>query len=322
MTQLTCPTENEATRQPDRRSLLLNIIESFEKLRNPDSNSCPSSNIDTAKDVIVKLTSIASSSDFCLSNNEDKHSKGRRKRGVNLTSNHGHNPRSNAQAQQVQQSYSENRQQTSQLDVQQSSHTPSLQNDSKTNDKASFNKFNGRCHYCKKYGHKEFECRRKSRDFTRPVTNSSESTGLDTFQAAPLCTASTNVVPLLEMSSDSITAQIDGLSSSSTIQRGAIIALDACELFPPSDLTNELVHDTAAIELFTGKLGTDEESQLQQPLLPASHPVLIARTTTSDICEEDWYSSPTSTLLACMSTATDSQLSSEIQHVQPSQPNS
>ena len=74
---------------------------------------------------------------------------------------------------------------------------------------------------------------------SKVVANSSESTGLDTFQAAPLCTASTNVVPSLEMSSDSITAQIDGLCSSSTIQRGALISLDTCELFPPSDLTNE-----------------------------------------------------------------------------------
>ena len=97
MTQLTYPTENEATEQPDRRSLLLTIIESLDKLRNPDSNSCSSSNVDTVKDVIVKLASIASGSDFCLSNNEDKHSKERR-RGVNLTPNHGHNPRSNAQA--------------------------------------------------------------------------------------------------------------------------------------------------------------------------------------------------------------------------------
>ena len=172
----TCPIENQATGQPDRRSLLLSIIESIDNLSNPDSNSCPSSNVDTVKDVIVQLASIASSSDFCLSNNEDKHSKGCRKRGVNLTSNHGHNPRSNAQAQQVQQSYSENRQQTSQLAVQQSSHTPSLQNESKTNGKATFNKFNGRCHYCKKHGHKEFECRRKSCDLNRPVT------GLDTLQ--------------------------------------------------------------------------------------------------------------------------------------------
>ena len=83
-------------------------------------------------------------------------------------------------------------------------------------------------------------------------------------------------------------------------------------------LTHELVHDTAAIELFTGKLSTDKESQLQQPLLPASHPVLIARTTTSDTFEEDWYSSPTSTLLDCVSTASESQLSSEI-HAQQSQ---
>ena len=99
MTQLTCPTENEATGQPDSCSLLLNIIESFDKLRNPDSNSCPSSNVDTVEDVIVKFKSIASGADFCLSNNEDKQSKSRQKRGVNLTSDHCHNPRSNAQAQ-------------------------------------------------------------------------------------------------------------------------------------------------------------------------------------------------------------------------------
>ena len=258
-----CPIENQATGQPDRHSLLLSIIESFDNLSNPDSNSCPSLNMDTVGDVIATLKSIASSSDFCLSNNEDKHSKGRLKRGVNLTSNHGQDTQSNPLAQQVQQSYNVNRLQTSQVAAHQSSHTPSLQNDSKTNDKASFNKFNGRCHYCKKHGHKEFDCRRKSRDLNRPVT------GLDTFQAMEppnfkqLHPTNPGVQQSLEMSSDSITAQIDGLSSSSTIQRSALIALDACELFPPSDLTNELVHDTAVIELFTGKLSTDEESQLQ-----------------------------------------------------------
>ena len=77
MTQLTCPTENEATEQPDRRSLILQIMESFDKLRNPNSNSCPSSNVDTVKDVIVKFKSISSGSDFCLYNNEDKQSKSR-----------------------------------------------------------------------------------------------------------------------------------------------------------------------------------------------------------------------------------------------------
>ena len=107
----TCPIENQATGQPDRRSLLLSIIESIDNLSNPDSNSCPSLNMDTVEDVIATLKSIASSSDFCLSNNEDKHSKGRRKRGVNLTSNHSHNPRSNTQALQVQQTHSKNSQQ-------------------------------------------------------------------------------------------------------------------------------------------------------------------------------------------------------------------
>ena len=83
------------------------------------------------------------------------------------------------------------------------------------------------------------------------------------FQAAPPSIASSKVVPSLEQSPNSITALTDGLSSSSTIQRGALISSDTCELFPPSDLTNELVHSTAVIELFTGKLSTDEESQLR-----------------------------------------------------------
>ena len=133
---------------------------------------------------MATLKSIASSSDYCLSNNEDKHSKGRLRRGVNLTSNHGQDTQSNPQAQQVQQSYNVNRLQTSQVAAHQSSHTPALQNDSKTNDKASLDKFKGRCHYCKKHGHKEFECRRKSRDLS---------------QAAPPFIASSKVVPSLEM---------------------------------------------------------------------------------------------------------------------------
>ena len=153
-------------------------------------------------------------------------------------------------------------------------------------------------------------------------------TGLDTFQAKEppnfnqLHPTNPGAQHSLEQSPNSVTARIDGLSSSSIIQGGTLISSDKCELSPPPVLTHELVHDTAAIELFTGKLSTDEESQLQRPLLPASHSVLIARTTTSNNPpQKDWYSSPTSTLLDCVSTASESQLSSET-HAQQSQQSS
>ena len=71
---------------------------------------------------------------------------------------------------------------------------------------------------------------------SKEVANSSELTGLDTFQAAPPCKVSTRVVPSLEKSPDSFIVQTDGLCSSSTIQRGALISSDTCELLPMSDL--------------------------------------------------------------------------------------
>ena len=93
---------------------------------------------------------------------------------------------------------------------------------------------------------------------------------------------------------DSITAHNSELCSP---QEGALCSPELTlehEALITDEMTtvsvNEIVHSTAVIKLFTGKLSTDEESQLQQPLLPVSYPVPIARTSDSTSSTK-WYSS-------------------------------